>query len=66
MSGRDELLPFLVPISGLLDGDGCEWDARDPLDLLSREARQALVDQLAEMDRAQVRARAGAHTYWLG
>jgi hypothetical protein len=32
MSGRDELLPYLAPISGLMDGDGCEWDCRDPLD----------------------------------
>jgi hypothetical protein len=62
MSGRDELLPYLVPISGLMDGDGCEWDCRDPLDLLSREERKALREQLREYDRHQVRARAAAHT----
>jgi hypothetical protein len=65
MSGRDELLPYLVPISGLMDGDGCEWDCRDPLDLLSREEREALRRQLEEMNHARVRALAAAHTMWL-
>jgi hypothetical protein len=62
MSGREELLPYLVPISGLMDGDGCEWDCRDPLDLLSREEREALREQLREIDHCRVRALAAAHT----
>jgi hypothetical protein len=56
MSERDELLPFLTPISGLMDGDGCEWDCRDPLDLLSREEREALWAQLEEISDCQDRA----------
>jgi hypothetical protein len=56
----DDLLPYLTPISGLMDGDGCEWDARDPLDLLSCEEREALREQLREYDRCMARARASA------
>ena len=65
MSGRDELPPYRTPISGLMDGDGCEWDCRDPLDLLSREEREALRQQLEDMDRARIRALAWAQTAWL-
>lgn len=55
-----ELLPYLTPISGLMDGDGCEWDYRDPLDLLSREEREELRRKLDEYDKHQARARVAA------
>jgi hypothetical protein len=60
---QDELLPHLTPISGLMDGDGGEWDAHDPLDLLSREEREELREHLAEYDRHQARARVAAQSY---
>jgi hypothetical protein len=63
MARRDELLPYLVPISGLMDGDGCEWDCRDPLDLLSREERESLREQLREYDCCMARALVAAQSY---
>jgi hypothetical protein len=60
---NQNILPYLTPISGLMDGDGCEWDARDPLDLLSREEREELLQYLAEYDRHQARARVAAQSY---
>lgn len=62
----DELLPYLTPISELMDGDGCEWDYRDPLDLLSREEREALRQQLKEMDDCRDRAMFSARFMYVG
>jgi hypothetical protein len=65
MTGHDELLPFLTPIPSLMDGEGKEWDTRDPLDLLSRQERDQLRADLDEIAACQRRAMAAAHSYWL-
>jgi hypothetical protein len=57
--------PGDLPLSPPMDGDGCEWDCRDPLDLLSREDHDALREQLREYARCRARALAAAHTMWL-
>jgi hypothetical protein len=57
----DRLLPDLVPISGLMDGDGAEWDQRDPMDLLPREERERILAWCKEYDRCMARALVEAH-----
>jgi len=52
----DSVLPYLTPISGLIDGDGNEWDQRNPMDLLPCEERARIVAWFKEYDRCMARA----------